>query len=63
MTVLPNAFGVAAIPCAAGVFNEFDESKSSLVNVSDDANTAKADGYFEKAANLGSVKAMRKSLS
>ena len=43
---------------AVGVFNQFDKSKTSLIHISDDANVAKSNEYFEKSANLGSAKAM-----
>ena len=53
-----NALNALGFLYSVGVFNEFDSSKSSLVKVSDDANAEKANGYFERAANLGSAKAM-----
>lgn len=41
-----------------GVFNPFDESKSSLVDINTDESEQKATAYFKKAFDLGSVHAM-----
>ena len=41
-----------------GVFNPFDESKSSLVDINTDESEQKAASYFKKAFALGSVHAM-----
>ena len=41
-----------------GVFNSFDESKSSLVDINTDESEKKAASYFKKACDLGSVHAM-----
>lgn len=53
-----NALVALGFLYAVGVFNEFDKSKSALIDTADDANAAKANEYFQKAANLGNVKAM-----
>ena len=41
-----------------GVFNPFDDSKKSLMDISDVKNEEKSNSYFEKAAELGGVRAM-----
>lgn len=41
-----------------GVFNPFDDSKKSLINIDDIKNEEKSNSYFEKAAELGGVRAM-----
>ena len=41
-----------------GVFNPFDESKHSLVDINTDESEQKATAYFKKAFDLGSVHAM-----
>ena len=41
-----------------GVFNPFDESKHSLVDINTDKSEQKATAYFKKAFDLGSVHAM-----
>ncbi|MBQ4379042.1 MAG: hypothetical protein II821_07595 [Treponema sp.] len=41
-----------------GVFNPFDKSKSSLVEINTDESDQKAAGYFKRACDLGSVHAM-----
>ncbi|MCR5724304.1 MAG: hypothetical protein K6G80_04365 [Treponema sp.] len=41
-----------------GVFNPFDDSKKSLININDIKNEEKSNSYFEKASELGGVRAM-----
>ena len=41
-----------------GVYNPFDDSKKSLINTDDIKNEEKSNSYFEKAAELGGVRAM-----
>lgn len=41
-----------------GVFNPFDDSKKSLINIDDIKNEEKSNSYFEKASELGGVRAM-----
>lgn len=53
-TVALNALGFLY---AGGVFNEFDSSKSSLIDISSEESAAKADAYFEKSTSLGSIRA------
>lgn len=41
-----------------GVFNPFDDSKKSLIEIDDATNEEKSNSYFEKASELGGVRAM-----
>lgn len=41
-----------------GVYNPFDDSKKSLIDINDIKNEEKSTSYFEKAAELGGVRAM-----
>lgn len=41
-----------------GVSNSFDDSKESLIEIGDATNKEKSNSYFEKAAELGGVRAM-----
>lgn len=41
-----------------GVSNSFDDSKKSLIEINDATNEEKSNSYFEKAAELGGVRAM-----
>ena len=41
-----------------GVYNPFDDSKKSLINIDDATNEEKSNSYFEKASELGGVRAM-----
>ncbi|MBR1722327.1 MAG: hypothetical protein IJ727_07600 [Treponema sp.] len=41
-----------------GIFNPFDDSKKSLMDISDVKNEEKSNSYFEKASELGGVRAM-----
>lgn len=41
-----------------GVFNSFDDSKKSLIEIDDAMNEEKSNSYFEKASELGGVRAM-----
>lgn len=41
-----------------GVFNPFDDSKKSLINIDDATNEEKSNSYFEKASELGGVRAV-----
>ena len=41
-----------------GVSNSFDDSKKSLIEIDDATNEEKSNSYFEKASELGGVRAM-----
>lgn len=41
-----------------GVYNPFDDSKKSLIDINNIKNEEKSTSYFEKAAELGGVRAM-----
>ena len=41
-----------------GVYNPFDDSKKSLIDINDIKNEEKSSSYFEKASELGGVRAM-----
>ena len=41
-----------------GVYNPFDDSKKSLIEIDDATNEEKSNSYFEKASELGGVRAM-----
>lgn len=41
-----------------GVFNPFDDSKTALIDIDDIKNEEKSNSYFQKAADLGGVRAM-----